>query len=110
MKKEETANIIRTLRALCPRSAPPLTKEFARAWAKALAPYSYREVEAAALQYARQKPFFPEIATLLECICPLTENQQHLSVLRRIAEEAMQQEEEQIRREIEEQKEPLAHE
>lgn len=53
------------LYALCPRRAPEMTAETARAWCMALRPYRAEDVEQAALTYARSKEWFPSVAELV---------------------------------------------
>ena len=41
------------------------------AWALALEPYAYEDVKAAAVEYARRKKFFPDIADLTASLSPV---------------------------------------
>lgn len=64
MTPAETKELVRLLLSLCPAKTPPITRDFARAWVEALEPYAWPEVKAAALSWARKKPFFPTVSDL----------------------------------------------
>ena len=53
------------LSTLCPARQPQITREFAAAWCAALEPYEYAAARAAALDYARRKPFFPTVSDIV---------------------------------------------
>lgn len=64
MTAAETKEVLRYLLIMCPRAAPEVTKELARAWCQTLAPFGFGEVSASARRYAARKDFFPRAAEL----------------------------------------------
>ena len=64
MTAAETKEVLRYLLLMCPRAAPKVTPELARAWCQTLAPFEFGEVRASARRYAARKDFFPRAAEL----------------------------------------------
>lgn len=64
----ETKALITLLATLCPARQPQITRDFAAAWCAALRPYPYAAAHAAALDYARRKPFFPAVSDIVAAI------------------------------------------
>lgn len=79
MTPAETKELVRLLLSLCPAKAPPITRDFARAWVAALEPYAWPEVKAAALSWARKKPFFPTVADLTNGIAVVSRGRNDLA-------------------------------
>lgn len=68
MTTAETKALVTLLATLCPARQPQITRSFAAAWCAALEPYAYDAARAAALDYARRKPFFPAVSDLVSAI------------------------------------------
>ena len=67
MTKGETAKLFLLLGQFYPNKRP--TTEQRLAWELALEPYAYEDVRAAAIAYARERKFFPDLADLTDGIC-----------------------------------------
>ena len=65
MDRRQTKELVVLLSTLCPARQPQITREFAAAWCAALEPYEYAAARAAALDYARRKPFFPTVSDIV---------------------------------------------
>lgn len=65
MDRRQTKELVVLLAALCPARQPQITRSFAAAWCAALEPYDYAAARAAALDYARRKPFFPTVSDIV---------------------------------------------
>ena len=65
MDRRQTKALVVLLSTLCPALQPQITREFAAAWCAALEPYEYAAARAAALDYARRKPFFPTVSDIV---------------------------------------------
>lgn len=68
MTTAETKALVTLLATLCPARQPQITRDFAAAWCAALEPYAYAAARAAALDYARRKPFFPTVSDIVSAI------------------------------------------
>ena len=68
MDRRQTKALVVLLSTLCPARQPQITREFAAAWCAALEPYEYAAARAAALDYARRKPFFPTVSDIVSAI------------------------------------------
>lgn len=69
MTKTETAKLFTLLGQFYPNKVP--TAELRFAWELAVEPYAYEDVRAAAIAYARENKYFPDVADITGGLAPV---------------------------------------
>lgn len=90
MTPAEVKSVMRLLLSLCPAKVPPINRQFAAAWVEALAPYAEPDVRAAALSWARKKPYFPTVSDLTKNISPAVSGRNDLDLAYKLLEQRKQ--------------------